>query len=723
MAARPALDDGARVAALPGALQAQDDSADEMLRIEHQREAADQLAIGNVITSMRRVSSIDWTLFFERVSLVEQLLRADPAGAYTLMDFSTRDRYRHSIEELSKRARRTETDVASRAIELAKIALHDEPYHDRRHHVGYYLNLRGRFRLSRTSATGRDCASGSRALRTGHPAVGYLGAIAAVTFLSVISLMVYAARRGATTPSWGSSRSSSCSVSELVISVLHLIVTALVPPRQLPKLAMRDGITPEHRTIVAVPAIVDSEPRLFRLLDDLEVRFLANRDAHLHFALLSDHPDAHVPSVEGEAALVDTAKRRIDELNGRHGAGRFFFFHRDRRWNPGEERWMGWERKRGKLTEFNRLLRGATDTSFSVCHGDLSVLRSVKYMITLDSDTQLPMEVGRRLVGTLAHPLNRPRFDVSAGRVTEGYGVLQPRMGGTPSAPTGRRSRRCSPATRRRSVHDRGVRYLSGPVRRGVSYVGKGIYDVDAFERRSAGPRARQRALEPRPVRRHLRTCGARARMCTWWMTSRVALRWPLRPASIAGYVGDWQLLRWLWADGPDGCTASGPKHASCESRRWKIVDNLRRSLLAPGLVVLVVTGWFTRPARCPRAVDGAGRAVLVFPACARLARSLVAPVHGGPAPPLVGSLGATTCATNARSARCVGHALRSIRAWAPGGCHLAHAVPAVCSQASARWLEWVSANQLRTRWPRSLAEVAGEWTAASIAVGLRGAR
>ncbi len=165
-------------------------------------------------------------------------------------------------------------------------------------------------------------------------------------------------------------------VSELVISLLNLLVTAQVPPRPLPKLAMLDGVPESDRTMIVVPVIVDAAPRLAALFDDLEVRFLGNRDACLHFALLSDFADADEAAMDGEESLLDAARRRVDELNERHGPDRFYFFHRERRWNPGEGRWMGWERKRGKLTEFNRLLRGATDTSFTVQHGDLSVLRA-----------------------------------------------------------------------------------------------------------------------------------------------------------------------------------------------------------------------------------------------------------------------------------------------------------------------------------------------------------
>ena len=314
--------------ALQAALHDQGDSADEMLRLEHQREAADQLAIGNAITSMRLLSSIDWTLFFERVSLVDRVLRDDPAGAYAAMDFPTRDRYRHSVEEVAKRTGRQESEVAALAVDLARGALREDPSHDRRHHVGYYLISRGRFRLEQDVSYKPRVRERLARFAFQHQALGYLGTLAALTAAGVLSLVVHAARRDATAAElWIVAAVVLLPVSELVISLVNLIVTGQVPPRELPKLAMRDGIPAADRTIVVVPVILDSEPHLLAFLHDLEVRFLANRDQHLHFALLSDFPDADHASGEGEDAILEAAGRRIGDLNDSHGGGRFFFLH------------------------------------------------------------------------------------------------------------------------------------------------------------------------------------------------------------------------------------------------------------------------------------------------------------------------------------------------------------------------------------------------------------
>ena len=468
--------------ALHRALEAQGDSPEAMLRREHQREATNQLAIGNIITTMRLVSASDWPVFVERVSVVERILEGDPAGAYARMDFPTRDRYRHSVEQLARGAKKAEADVARRAVALARHVQQSDPQNDRAHHVGYYLISRGRFRLEQD--LGYPPTAGERIGRFvfRHPALGYLGSIAVSIALILASFLSYAARNGANWPELVVVAALLLlPVSELAISLLNLLVTTHVPPRQLPKLDMRNGIPVEDRTMVVVPALIDTEDHVQSLVDDLEVRFLANRDAHLHFALLTDFRDGRSRNEADDDMLIGAARQAIERLNARYGADRFFLFHRGRRWNAAERCWMGWERKRGKLHEFNRLLRGATDTSFTVQIGELSLLRSIRYVITLDSDTQLPLETGRSLVGALSHPLNRPRFDARVKRVTEGYGVLQPRVAVSVVSANRTRFSRIFSGHVGIDPYTTAVSDVYQDLFHEGSYVGKGIYDVDAF--------------------------------------------------------------------------------------------------------------------------------------------------------------------------------------------------------------------------------------------------
>ncbi len=614
--------------ALQRALEAQDDSPDEMLRLEHQREAAGQLAIGNIITTMRLLSSIDWPLFFERVSLVEQILREDPAGAYAKMDFATRDRYRHSVEQLARGAKASEQTVARQAVDLAAAARLTSPALDRMHHVGYYLISRGRFRLEHELHYPPTLQDRFVRFFYGHPVIGYLSTIAFVTALAVASLVSYSLRHGGSTLDlWLTAFIVVLPVSELAISLINLVVTTQVTPRPLPKLDMRAGIPPSDRTMVVVPAIVDSEARLKSLLDDLEVRFFANRDPHLHFALLSDFADASHATEPADGALIDAAQQRINELNQLHGSDRFFFFHRSRQWNPGEGRWMGAERKRGKLAELNRLLRGATDTSFVVQHGDTSILPSIRYVITLDSDTQLPMEAGRKLVGTLAHPLNRPRFDRQRGRVTEGYGVLQPRISVSVVSANRTMFSRVFSGHVGVDPYTTAVSDLYQDMFHEGSYVGKGIYDVDAFEAALAG-RVPENTLLSHDL---FEGFYARAGLVT---DTDLVDDYPAHYLAFAARQhrwvrGDWQIARWLWRTVPTLTGGTVPNTLPVISR-WKILDNLRRSLIPPALVLLLAAGWSILPGS-PALWTTLVALVLAFPAYIQLARSLGSHAAGVP--------------------------------------------------------------------------------------------
>ena len=698
--------------ALHRALEAQEDSADEMLRLEHQREAADQLAIGNLITTMRLVSAIDWTLFFERVNVVEEALRKDPSGAYSLMEFSTRDRYRHSVEQLAKRAQRTETSVANAAVSLSLSAMREDPEHDRRHHVGYYLISRGRFQLERTIGYRPTLRERVSRFTFKHPAVMYLGQAVAATTAGLVSVLLYSARHDASPALlWLVALVALVPVSELMISVVNLLATSAVPPRLLPKMALKQGIPAEYRTIAVVPAIIDSVARVRSLIDDLEVRFLGNRDDHLHFALLSDFADANEASREGDDELVTHARLMIDQLNERYGAGRFYFFHRERRWNPGERRWMGWERKRGKLAEFNRLLRGASDTSFVVTHGDTSMLPSVRFVITLDSDTQLPMEAARRLVGTLAHPLNRPRFDPAKGRVTEGYGVIQPRIGVNLVSANRTTFAKVFSGHVGIDPYTTAVSDVYQDLFHEGSYVGKGIYDVDAFEAALAG------RIPENTLLSHDLFEGFYART---GLVTDVHLVDDY-PATYLAYTarqhrwvrGDWQIARWLWPTVPD---ASGrPVRNTLPSiSRWKILDNLRRSLLPPALIVLLIAGWTILPGSSAFWTVFAFM-VLAFPAYVQVGRSLSSRTRGVP---LTQHFAAErdNILTSARQA------FFSVVFLAHQGWLMADAIGRTIWRlylTRRPMLEWVSAERFRAIRPSPVQLLRSMWAAPAIATGV----
>jgi len=564
-------------------LAAQGTTSDEIVRVEHQRQAAMNVTVRNVIMSMGLMSALDWTEFFESVSLVDDVLRADVN--YAAMDFATRDSYRHAIEELARGSGRAELDVAREAIAQAA---RNDVRDGRRNDPGFYLVAGGRPALEAT--LGFRTSLSRRLLRAyvAGATFRYLGTNALLT-LGLLTLPVLAA--------WASGVGPPTLVvlgllavipaSDLAIALVNRFVAAVVKPSLLPRFELREGVPPALRTMVVVPTLLTARDEIDEQMERLEVHYLANSDGDLRFAILSDWTDAPAETMPGDEDLLAAARESIARLNQRHGAtahggDRFFLFHRRRRWNQREQVWMGWERKRGKLHELNRLLRGATDTSFLPAPGPAAAApRDVRYVITLDADTRLPRGAVNRLVGTIAHPLNRPRFDPATGRVVEGYGVLQPRV--TPPLPGRQGSifQKLSSGQSGIDAYAAAVSDIYQDLFGEGSYTGKGIYDVDAFESALAG-RVPENALLSHDLFEGL---FARAGLVTdvelfesapshYGVAAARQHRWAR---------GDWQLLPWIL------------RTRIPLIGRWKMLDNLRRTLSAPTAFLTLVAAWAMR--------------------------------------------------------------------------------------------------------------------------------
>ncbi len=452
---------------------------------------------------------------------------------------------------------------------------------------GYYLLSRGRLAFERRLGFRVPLRIRLRRFSRAHATPGYLGAIAVLTALLLSGLLFH---------TWTVGAGLSVLVllgflglvpaSEIAVSLVHRLVPILVPPRLLPKLELAQGVPPELRTLVVVPMLLTSHDDIEEQVERLEVHYLANPEGHLHFALLSDWADAPRERMPGDEDLLTALADGIARLNQRYegppeAGSRFLLLHRRRLWNEKEGKWIGWERKRGKLHELNRLLRGDRGTTFVPVGGQPpTVPQGVRYVITLDADTRLPKASAYRLVGAAAHPLNRPRFDPRKGRVVEGYAVLQPRI--TPSLPTGP----ASTAYQRIVSGPGGVDPYAAAVSdvyqdlfEEGSYTGKGIYDVDALEAALEGT-VPENALLSHDLFEGL---FARAGLVTdvdlfeefptnYEVAARRNHRW---------VRGDWQLLPWILGFARD---AAGRKQRARISTlgRWKMVDNLRRSLVAP---------------------------------------------------------------------------------------------------------------------------------------------
>ncbi len=595
-------------------------TVEDEIRLEHQRQARVHASFANSITSLRLCTTQDWARIFEKVSLVEQVLQRDPAGVYGRMDFASRDLYRQAVEELADPSGEAQLRVALRAVASARAA-EGAPGAERAAHVGHHLIRRGRHDFEIDVAWRPRLGRRVRRFAFRHATAVYLGAIGLFTALLVGAALVYAAWLGWIARLGVVAFLTALPASQVAVFFVQRLVARLVTPRRLPRLDESGGVPESSRTLVVVPTLLASVQGVERLLEHLEVQALGNVDPHIHFALLSDFTDAPLPEMPGDGAILEAARAGIEALNAKYGAERFFLLHRVRRWNPGEGLWMGWERKRGKLEELNRLLRGATDTGFATQVGALSLLRQVRYVLTLDSDTRLPRDAARTLIGIADHPLNRPDFDPAVRRVTDGYGILQPRVSVTMAS----------------AAHSLFARVYAGhtgvdPYTTAVSdtyqdlfgegvFTGKGLYDVDAFQAALEG-RVPENALLSHDLFEGLFARAA--------LVSDVEVVDDY-PASVLAHArrqhrwvrGDWQILLWLFPVVP---TRHGVERNRLPLRsRWKILDNLRRSLLAPSLLALLVAGWTFLPGR-PWIWTAAAVGVLALPVASALAKSLRGP-------------------------------------------------------------------------------------------------
>ncbi len=557
--------------------------------------------IGILIDSLRNVIEAPWKEIMEPLIVFDRVLQQDPSEAYARSDFATRELYRQTVARFAEHSDCSEVEIAQLALKLAQES-HKNKHRDfrvtwRQGHVGYYLIGEGVERLQREAGVRVPLGERIQGFLRRHPDEFYLGGIEVLTLLIVIAII---------TPVFNGfnsfwSRMFAILVlllpaSQSAVEVMNYLTTALLHPRILPKLDFSKGIPDDCGTMVAVPTLLLNEKQVRRLVDDLEVRYLGNRSAHLHFAILSDMPDSDETPNENDP-LVELCTELIQNLNEKYaedGAGSFFLFHRHRVYNPREGVWMGWERKRGKLLDFSRLIKGEYD-SFPVKIGDLTALPDVRFVLTLDSDTELPRNTAYRLVGAITHPLNQAIIDPKRNIVTAGYGILQPRVGISVQSAAQSRLASIYSGQTGFDIYTRAISDVYQDLNGEGIFTGKGLYEVDTLHR----------VLEHRFPRNSLLSHdlieGAYARA---GLVSDVEVIDDY-PSHYSAYNrrkhrwlrGDWQIVPWLFGKVPD---ETGRRVANPISflSRWKILDNLRRSLVEAGTFLLFVLGWTVLPGR-----------------------------------------------------------------------------------------------------------------------------
>lgn len=566
---------------------------EQMVQFETKQQAADQVSISNSIVSLRLLEAIDWQTFVEANSSVEQILHEDPSGFYPKMDFATRDRYRHVVEKIAKDSLLSEEEVARNAIHLAQDVADNVGGDDRRSHIGFYLIDDGLPQLEHISKMKLSNTEAIFRISRRFPLILYLGSIMLFTAIFTASLIAKAYAGGI--HGWLLALIGVLLVlgtSQLANALVNWLAMLLVTPHPLPRLDFSKGIPPEFHTLVVVPTMLTSTQNIENLVEALEVRFLANRDDNLHFGLLTDFTDASEEILPGDEPLLQLAGKRIKELNEKYREAygeMFFLFHRPRLFNHQERIWMGYERKRGKLSDLNSLLRGGPKERFSLIIGEPARLLDVKYVITLDTDTGLPRESARKFVAAMAHPLNRPVYDKKMQRVSVGYGILQPRV--DVSLPGADRSwySRLYGSDAGIDPYTRVVSDIYQDLFGEGSFIGKGIYDVDVFELA-----VNQRFPENKILSHDLvEGCYARSGLlCDVLLFEEYPSRYSADVNRRYRWIrGDWQIARWLLSRVlvKGGLNEKNPLSGLSQ---WKIFDNLRRSLVPLALTMLLLLSW-----------------------------------------------------------------------------------------------------------------------------------
>lgn len=569
-------------------LELKETNSEKMINLDHQEQASYQFSIGNSINSIREVEALNWRESFERLSFVENVLRNDPANIYASMDFESRDYYRHKIEKLARVMKKPESFIAKKAIQCAKEAemIEGKEYEK---HVGYYIIDNGVECLKSKSGFKDKGLNSIKNTTKRHSVQYYIGTIITGTIVMMLIFLSLSYINDTEKILWRYIIAALVLIipcSEIVTSFLNWSINNLSTPKFVPKIELEQGIGEENRTIVVIPTIIDTVQRAYELINSMEVYYLANLDKNLYFAILSDFKDSNEKENRDDKRIIEAALKDVERLNKKYCKDRediFYFFSRYRQFNEKEGIWLGWERKRGKLVEFNSLIRGNKNTSYDIISGNIEQLYKAKYVITLDSDTQLPRDSAKKLIGAMSHILNRPCIDKDKKRVIRGYGLMQPRVSiSTLSANKTIFSRIFSGETGIDTYTTAISDVYQDLFGEGI-FTGKGIYHIDTFNYmlRDEVPEnsvLSHDLLEGEYVRTALVTDielidGYPA----YYIASAKRLhRW---------VRGDWQLLPWI-----------RKKNFNKPLSRWKLIDNLRRSLLAPCIILLIALSFDILP-------------------------------------------------------------------------------------------------------------------------------
>lgn len=577
----------------------------QIIQREHTARSVNTVSLGNCITSLRLIATLDWGELLDKASRVNEILSRDPDGTYPKMDSATRSMYRGKVEALASFYGVSEIYLANELLTLASQAfsLHGQGTRDpeilRTFHVGYYLIGKGTAILKSRLKQRKEPSSAEAVIRKKHPGLFYFIPILLFCLVLTATAALYAYLYSDTHGALLAVIAGICTFlpsSEIAVIFVNRIVCRTLPPFVFPRLELRDGIPEEMSAVVAVPTLLSGVDRVRDILKGLESHYLANREKNLYFALIGACKDADSKDLESDAAVIETALRGIRELNAKYAADGeeiFFFFNRERQFSASNNKWIGWERKRGALIEFNDLVLGFSDTSFTVKSNETPPFSHVRYIITLDCDTVLPFGTAKNMIGIMAHPLNRPVADKKRRIIAEGYGIMQPRV-------------EVDLDSANKSVFSRILTGQVGidPYANAISnvyqdlfgegiFTGKGIYDLEAFQS------ILKETIPENAVLSHdlLEGSFIRAGLIS---DLKLVDSYPSKFNSFSARQhrwirGDWQLVPFLFRRIRNSRNEMVPNPLTMLSR-MKIFDNLRRSLIAPSLMILALAAFSILP-------------------------------------------------------------------------------------------------------------------------------
>ncbi|MHB8062915.1 MAG: GH36-type glycosyl hydrolase domain-containing protein [Ruminiclostridium sp.] len=557
-------------------------TTDSFISIDHYNQAVTQVSIGNIISSLRTLSGFDSTVLFENLSEVERILKQDPCGIYPKMDFNSRNQYRNTIKKLAGRNKTTEINIARLCYNFSKEAYEVNNNLSPINHVGYYLVGKGQKTLLESLNKKLKASTPKPAFIKKNSVDIYISSIILLALIIPLISLIYSLGKVPNTYKVFAILVGILSIipaSEIVIAIINSCISRFVPPARFPKLELKEGIPQELSTMVIVPTLIPNIKRTLALIDNLEVFYLANKCQNIYFSLVGDFKDANEEVLSEDSTIVQSALKRIEELNKKYPSNVspiFYFFCRGRQFNQKQNKWMGWERKRGAIIEFNRMLRGKSDTSYIYHSAQSAVLPNIKYVITLDADTQLPLETAKQLVGTIAHPLNKAVFDEKKSIVTEGYGLLQPRIDVNIESANASSFTKIFAGQGGIDPYTTTVSDVYQDAFGEGIFTGKGIYDIDIFQK------TLDNVIPENTVLSHDLLEGSYLR--TGLVTDVELIDgYPAKYNSFMMRLhrwtrGDWQLLSWIFGENP-----------LSRLSRWKMLDNLRRSLLYPVLAIILL--------------------------------------------------------------------------------------------------------------------------------------